>query len=857
MANLQYFKCKGSIGLYYGLGLDEVAVSFENLQGLITLAGNNGHGKTSFLEMLSPFPVFPSRQQKNPQKYNFKKQFRLRDSYKETCYLHQGHKYVFRIEIPAGTTMSPEGYIHCDGVPLVKGKISEYKRVVSELFGSERLFYSSIFSCQGGQKLTDLTVGDFKNLLIELLGLKKYTEYWHNTGAVIKECETALAEVLRDLEFYSSREEEIEDNKNSLERNRCHLEEKQYGISVIEKQLGEALAKINVLQKELSESEKQEAVVLEKQKQLNALTDQIVTLRAETAEMVRKFGEYRQIHYSETRPYSELIKQKDEILNASSGLESAKIEVENLTAELASLTEQGTEKKERIADIDIALSRLESDRVLNQNNPEIKRLKDQITLGDVSLNQIKHHMDASRKAIDQMVLDPATNVLEKELEQFSQAESLLTKRPGLCTIDECPFIKNALEKIAGKTLKQIEITDSKQRAEKLIADEKLVLEKLLEESASFTKELLVIQADLKKKEEEIQASDKDIKARIYWHTTEKARLTTEKDTLGQHYKETFGRLAAWTAQITTLETLAGKKTDLETAKKLLEQADRVFAQKTADYNLSEKENLTRIMSIEEAAMTLKNEIILLLPARTSEEIKTLLTTGNYVLPDLEARLKQTQKEAGDIEKSIAVLEDKAKAAEKDIEEISRLKARETFVREELSKWSYIRDAVSKSGLQALEISAAAPLLTSIANDLLHSAYGGEFFLDLVTQDPETGAEILDIMITRGDGETYSLCDFSGGESVWVLQAFKAAQILVNAEKSGVHFATCFADEESGALDKEKAERFIQMYRALMVQGNFEKLFFISHIPECQAMADHSLVFQQGGIVSDSDIGMVA
>jgi len=857
MANLQYLKCKGSFGIWYGLGMDEVAVNFANTSGLINLAGNNGTSKTTFMEMLSPFPVFPSRQQKNPQKYNFKKQFRLRDSYKEVCYLHQGKKYVFRVEVPAGTTMSPEGYIWCDGVPMVKGKISEYKKVVSELFGSERLFYSSIFSCQGGQKLTDLTVGDFKNLLIELLGLKKYTEYWHNTGAVIKECETALSEVLRDMEFYSTREQEIDENKNSLERDRCYLEEKQYGISVIEKQIAEARVKTEALKKELSESEKQEAIVQEKQKQFNTLTDQIVTLRAETAEMVRKFGEYRQSYYTETKPYSDLIKQEDEILNASSAIESAKAEVEKLNAELSSLTEHGTEKKAHIARIEIAISRLESDRVMNQNNPEIKILRDQMSRVKTETIRVKDKIILSDSKTSVLILAPATKALEKELEQFAQAESLLEKRPGLCTIDECPFIKDALEKISGKAGKQKEITESKELTEKLIADEKLVLEKLSEESSLLAKELLSIQTDLEKKEEEVQAWDKNIVTRINLYTADITRLLTDRDSLGQLYKDTSGRLTSCLSHIKTLEALAGKKSELETAEKLLGQADRTFAQKTADYNLSEKETHARMTELEEAAMALKNEIILLTPARTSEEIKTLLNTGNYVLPDLEGKLKQAQKEAGDIEKSIAVLEDKAKAAEKDIEEIARLRSRETFIREELSKWSYIRDAVSKSGLQALEISAAAPLLTGIANDLLHAAYGGEFYLDLITQDPETGAEILDIMITRGDGETYSLCDFSGGESVWVLQAFKAAQILVNAEKSGVHFATCFADEESGALDKEKAERFIQMYRALMVQGHFEKLFFISHIPECQAMADHSLVFQQGGIVSESDIGMVA
>ncbi|HGY11271.1 MAG TPA: hypothetical protein ENK36_02765, partial [Desulfobacterales bacterium] len=111
MADLQYFKAKGSYGIFYGLGKEEIAVNFSELSGLITLAGQNGFGKTTFMEMLSPFDIFPSRQMKDPKKYNLKKQFMLRDSFKEVCYLFNGQKYIFRVEVPAGTTMSPEGYI--------------------------------------------------------------------------------------------------------------------------------------------------------------------------------------------------------------------------------------------------------------------------------------------------------------------------------------------------------------------------------------------------------------------------------------------------------------------------------------------------------------------------------------------------------------------------------------------------------------------------------------------------------------------------------------------------------------------------------------------------------------------------
>jgi len=857
MAILQHFKAKGSYGLYYGLGLDEIAVSFENISGLVNLAGNNGQGKTTFMEMLSPFAVFPSRQQKNPQKYNFKKQFRLRDSYVERAYLFNGKQYVFRVEVPAGTTMSPEGYITCDGKPLVKGKISEYKKVVTELFGSEKLFYSSIFSCQGGNKLTDLTVGDFKQLLIELLGLKRYTEYWQNVGAVITECNSALADVLKKLEFYSSKQLEIEKNKISLVTQKALLESQKKEVAGLEGKIKEIKTTIETLTTEASTVEKQEAVTLEKEKQLDDLTDEIVTLRANMAEAERKYHEWLAEHNDEVQPHRDLIAQKDQILNASAGIEQVRKEEIEWKKTIENLIEQGTLKKEAIAAIDLEVSELNSKLATIENDKVLSDLSVLKLEFETDLTAINQKIKDLNSAINVFVLDAPTKALEKELEQFKNAECLLEIRPVKCTIDDCPFIKDALSKISLKEGKQREIDAAREENKLKLQVEQNKMPDLEAKRIKVSDDIKALSKSILIREKELEHEKIKVKFDISVKQENRDKTIKEKDELTTKYREITGYLAGVQERIEKLETLAGKKADVETAERLIASAEKIETDKLEDIETARNDHAKKTGTLEEKAHGLKNEILKLIPRFTSAQLLDDIKFKKADLFTLERSLGWKKDSVSTTEKSIAVLEDKALLSDKDSAEIEHLKARETFIREELQKWSYIRDAVSKSGLQALEISAAAPLLTTIANNLLHSAYGGEFFLDLITQDPETGAEILDIMITRGDGESFPLAEFSGGESVWVLQAFKAAQILVNAEKSGVHFATCFADEESGALDKEKAEKFIQMYRALMEQGNFEKLFFISHIPECQAMADHSLIFQKGGIVSESDIEMVA
>jgi exonuclease SbcC len=71
--------------------------------------------------------------------------------------------------------------------------------------------------------------------------------------------------------------------------------------------------------------------------------------------------------------------------------------------------------------------------------------------------------------------------------------------------------------------------------------------------------------------------------------------------------------------------------------------------------------------------------------------------------------------------------------------------------------------------------------------------------------------------------------------------------LISKEKSGKAFCTAMADEEDGNLDAGNAQNFIHMYRAFIEAGGFDDCFFISHRPECVAMADHVLTFGNGGI----------
>ncbi len=856
MALLKSLKTKGSLGLHYGMGVDEVEVNFDGLDGLITLAGSNGHGKTTFLEMLSPFPVFPSKKLKDPRRYNFKNQFQLKDSFKEVTYLHNGHEYIFRIEIPATTkTKSPEGYIWEDGTPLVKGKISQYKKKVEELFGTETLFYSSVFSCQGGKKLTDMPVGEFKQLLIELLGLKKYTRYFDNTKKCLEVVNASLAEVDRDLDRLGEKENQVNELRTTLEGHETALYTETSQKNTADTHINILTQETESLTKRVVDAEKKEAVIKEKEIRVKDLEEEMRDVFSDSETEKSAYGKHVENYNATMKPHRDLVAMTDDIRASADGIKKVRAEetVWNEQARILTTRRQGV-----VSDLDIVkkhLTDIATSKESAFNDPELSTLsQDELELsGKIETGQ--RDLAHNKQMLGLLDMDTATMVLEKELEGFSIDDSLLQQRPENCGIDECPFIQNALKSIPLKEAKVLEIAESKKKHQgKLdgLDKEKAALEGDLKE---FNDSMTTITTKIDARQEVIKKLVADLSEKEGPLGDKKEKLDAILQDIDKEYAEVTQYLDGVPARVKTLEALASKVGDLDSAEKVISHAVETLSEKKKDHENLLVKLRVKYKGIQDKVNALREEIfkdgLIASSSALKEELEKAMTTKK----NWENAMEATQEKIQELEKSIAVCKESIKIADQHGEEIIRLKHRRVFLLEELNKWSYIRDAVSKSGLQALEIASAAPLMTSKANDLLHAAYGGEFFLDLVTIDPETGAEILDIMVTRGDGKTFPLFTYSGGESVWILQAFKAAQILVNAEKSGIHFATCFADEESGALDKDKAERFIQMYRALMDQGKFKKLFYISHIPECQAMADHSLVFESGGIKSESNISM--
>ena len=170
---------------------------------------------------------------------------------------------------------------------------------------------------------------------------------------------------------------------------------------------------------------------------------------------------------------------------------------------------------------------------------------------------------------------------------------------------------------------------------------------------------------------------------------------------------------------------------------------------------------------------------------------------------------------------------------------------------ELVEWQTLTKALGRDGLPVLEIDAAGPTVSSVANDLLASCFGPRFSLELVTQEAKASGKGLkeafavQVLDNERGGAARDIGDLSGGEQVIVEEALKNALSLYCNARNVSPIRTCWRDETTGPLDPENAARYLPMLLRVQQLGGFRHVLFISHNPDAAAQADAQIRFAGG------------
>ena len=146
-----------------------------------------------------------------------------------------------------------------------------------------------------------------------------------------------------------------------------------------------------------------------------------------------------------------------------------------------------------------------------------------------------------------------------------------------------------------------------------------------------------------------------------------------------------------------------------------------------------------------------------------------------------------------------------------------------------NNYKYIANSFSKTGIPALLIDEAIPILQGIAYNLLQRATNNKFDIEFSTlrKKKDGGySESLEIICTDEKGSR-DISEFSGGEQRLLKMVLRLTLSIFMSEKSSIKYQTLFLDEAFENLDSENSTNIIDLLEEVS-RKEFSRVVLVSH-----------------------------
>lgn len=297
----------------------------------------------------------------------------------------------------------------------------------------------------------------------------------------------------------------------------------------------------------------------------------------------------------------------------------------------------------------------------------------------------------------------------------------------------------------------------------------------------------------------------------------------------------------------------------EALKRLDGEAAHLVAQHKAETQRDQDAYAAALQEATAASEALGREVEVAVEAAREAQAEAHATAGaQAALDQLHEQLRAATADQSECQAALARLDVEQATVTR---QLADLRARAAHVQEAEGRlrqiedeglaWATLAKALGRDGLQRLEIDAAGPVVSDLANQLLEVGYGTRFSLQLVTQVATAKGDDMKERFTilcrdnAHAGEPRDIGDLSGGERVVVEEALRAALSCYVNLRSRTPSQTIFRDETTGALDPENAPRYVAMLRKLREISGADQILFVTHNPMCAALADAVVRVENG------------
>ena len=797
---------KGFRGIRDGLGLDVLTLDIERLADgaqLVAIAGENGRGKTTLMENLTPHLALPSRAAAaGPGGFSYYDHVCLPENEKDLTWAHEGRSYRSQVVIRLNGRRRTEAFLHVlddngrwqpmrlDDGTVSDGKVETYTRCVEAICGSADTFFTSVFSAQGKRQLSTYRNAEIKTLLADLLGQEEIRALGQKANETARLLKAGLAATRQEQAGLDNEAERIGTERRRLVGAEARVAQEQAARQAAQTALEVARTRRATQMAEREQSRGVEA----RRGQLQGECDAVILAGTQAIQTLRGQGQGEQQRLD--RLQQRINQRVTQERNRRQVLQNQRRQCLTVLASAQAI---------RCADARLPLA----ERVQAARTSQVIAWRQQA-------QRLIQCQDAIR------TIEQKLSAIVREAGQATLKAEEFARRVGLTGEVPC----------AGTDLQgQCKLLGDTREAKALIPSAQGVISRLAREKAATQKELDALQAQYEGLTGAPQA--------LAWaeHRDELARARTS-------------RLALLTAKAgemaQALVTLAGVDQELAS----VEWADPADPQ---PLETPEEQAERRQIIAAQQAIADQHEQQAKHYRGTLDRLKQALAA--LPLPYDEQRLINTRKTMDQAVQAVTAAEQAHLSAVRDAEALgglaqqaqalvgrrTQVASRIASIEAELGTWNLFARCMSNDGLIALAIDDAGPALSGLANDLLLACYGPRFTVSIHTL-LETGKgeqkEGFDIIVHDGEtGDSKSVGLMSGGERTFVEACLTRAIALYLAQNTGRRYTTLFSDEADGALDPERKRMFMAMKREVLRLGGYEREFFISQTPELTAMAD--------------------
>lgn len=853
------------IGIKHGLDRNEVEIDFtKTTNKVIMLLGGNGAGKSVIMSMLHPFK----------ESFDDRKDLILDGTTgeKEIDIVHNGHNY----EIHHIYGKSAQSFIKKDGVELNEnGGIRTFEDIVYKEFKITKDFFKIGKIGSNTKNFIDFSTAERKAYVAKFLNIEEILEKHVIANNKLKELNKDIKNVGSELSKFQ--------NKDIIETTIAKTDEvfknSEAQLTELYELKGTLNAKLENIMSELSKLTLSDITqkISEKERDVQD-NKKIKSDLLKNNPNIEKDSELGDELEKEIQEVQSLIQVLNSSLNDKNLLKTNYInKVKSLEAEISALgnPEDLEKNATAIENCKNEISKISSEIRANTIAPIIHRMMKESKDINRYVDKTKVFLDflekfytdlckksiiPSKRNIELFFDEDVDQVINNNISSckkllLTKNERLLTlqkergiketkicslknleKRPSECTIDSCPFIKDAVDN--KNVISEISKVDENIELLKKDIETTTIAQENLQELVNLHSTFKEKYSSLSIRDNYIYEKFVSERGLVDWVNNNLSEFQFEKEKFLNELNEAITKIAEYQSLKRSLDDLLRTKSSLEDKDQSLRNKLESDIKENDEKRIDVESEIAKIKKDIESNTEILNSKRILLDSYQKfiaavskyNSANTMLSTANAEFNKYKTFTNEKVKFTNELNStltSINNIETIKNEASRDLTrlntsltKINELEAKMKKLNEEFEPLSTIVNALSpKGGIPLILMKVYLEETENITNELLDIAFNGDFKVKFVTTDKEFA-----IQVEAKDNIKSDIKMASQGEIAITTISISLALI----EQSIGEYNILCLDEMDGHLDSSNRTNFIDILNSQITKLGIEQVFIISH-----------------------------